>query len=394
MKHIQWFPGHMTKAMRMMEECVSLVDGVLVVLDARAPAATFNKKLRDLFAAKPVLYILNKADLADGKRTDAFCAEIAKSGALALKIAATSPSAAKQTGAKIAELLKDKREKDAAKGVSFRLSNYAIIKAVNWTDKTVPMIRIGVESETADAESGIHDARNTYISGGVIDASGVASGISVDGGWDITLSNITITGSYYGLHIKYAPNKLGATCADVENVNVVGNGETGSVGILLEGTQNTLTNMKVSDVQYALKCTETGSDNVLRSIMAIGTGLTGTDNAGFWDMSAGNQYDICYSDQYATGFLMEERTCSVYNGCRVSWWSADNDYHVGFRAVGKFNSTVLYSKVYHNHTVKTDAYLLVGADGGEGTVQYPIRQIVSAEYDSVLAKYCSTDILN
>ena len=118
MKHIQWFPGHMTKAMRMMEECVSLVDGVLVVLDARAPAATFNKKLRDLFAAKPVLYILNKADLADGKRTDAFCAEIAKSGAFALKIAATSPSAAKQTGAKIAELLKDKREKDAAKGVS------------------------------------------------------------------------------------------------------------------------------------------------------------------------------------------------------------------------------------------------------------------------------------
>lgn len=283
---------------------------------------------------------------------------------------------------------------DAATGVSFRLSNYATIKAVNWTDKTVPMIRIGVESEAVDGESGIHDVRNTYIMGGVIDASGVASGISVDGGWDITLSNITITGSYYGLHIKYAPNELGATCADVENVNVVGNGETGSVGILLEGTQNTLTNMKVSDVQYALKCTETGSDNVLRSIMAIGTGLTGTDNAGFWDMSAGNQYDICYSDQYATGFLMEERTRSVYNGCRVSWWSADNDYHVGFRAVGKFNSTVLYSKVYHDHTVKTDAYLLVGADGGEGTVQYPIKQIVSTEYDSVLAKYCSTDILN
>lgn len=118
MKHIQWFPGHMTKAMRMMEECVPLVDGVLVVLDARAPAATFNKKLRDLFSSRPTLYILNKSDLCDAGKTDAFCTEISKSGALAVKCTATAASAAKLMGAKIAELLKEKREKDAAKGVS------------------------------------------------------------------------------------------------------------------------------------------------------------------------------------------------------------------------------------------------------------------------------------
>ena len=65
MQHIQWFPGHMTKAMRMMEESRALVDGVLFVLDARAPAATYNKKLKKLFGAKPVLFLLNKSDLAD-----------------------------------------------------------------------------------------------------------------------------------------------------------------------------------------------------------------------------------------------------------------------------------------------------------------------------------------
>ena len=117
MKHIQWFPGHMTKAMRMMEECVSLVDGVLVVLDARAPAATFNKKLRDLFAAKPVLYILNKADLADDKKTDAFIGEFAKRGAAALKCCATSPSAAKQIAGKIALVLREKFARDEQKGI-------------------------------------------------------------------------------------------------------------------------------------------------------------------------------------------------------------------------------------------------------------------------------------
>ncbi len=118
MKHIQWFPGHMTKAMRMMEECVPLVDGVMVVLDARAPAATFNKKLKKLFGAKPVLYLLNKSDLADPAKTDAFIAEIAKGGALALACSAANASAAaKRIAAKANELMREKREKDAAKGV-------------------------------------------------------------------------------------------------------------------------------------------------------------------------------------------------------------------------------------------------------------------------------------
>ncbi len=108
----------MTKAMRMMEECVPLVDGVMVVLDARAPAATFNKKLKKLFGAKPALYILNKADLADGGKTDTFVTEINQSGALAVKCAAAqASSAAKQIGAKALELLREKRERDAAKGI-------------------------------------------------------------------------------------------------------------------------------------------------------------------------------------------------------------------------------------------------------------------------------------
>ena len=64
MKHIQWFPGHMTKAMRMMEEQLALVDGVIAVLDARAPAATYNKNLARLFGKKPVLYALSMADVA------------------------------------------------------------------------------------------------------------------------------------------------------------------------------------------------------------------------------------------------------------------------------------------------------------------------------------------
>ena len=55
----------MTAAMRMMEENLKLVDGVLMILDARVPHASENKKLAHLFENKKVLYVLNKSDLAD-----------------------------------------------------------------------------------------------------------------------------------------------------------------------------------------------------------------------------------------------------------------------------------------------------------------------------------------
>ena len=65
MQTIQWFPGHMTKALRMMEENIKLCDAVIYVLDARAPFACINKKLNALINNKPVVYLLNKADLVE-----------------------------------------------------------------------------------------------------------------------------------------------------------------------------------------------------------------------------------------------------------------------------------------------------------------------------------------
>ena len=63
--HLQWFPGHMTRAIRMMEEEVKLVDGIIFVLDSRAPFACLNKKLSSVFGNKPVLYVFNKCDLVE-----------------------------------------------------------------------------------------------------------------------------------------------------------------------------------------------------------------------------------------------------------------------------------------------------------------------------------------
>ena len=108
----------MTKAMRMMEEQLALVDGVIAVLDARAPAATYNKNLARLFGKKPVLYALNKADLADDKKTDAFLSAFAAAGVFAVRCTATAQGTARLLGGKIEQILREKLQKDAARGIT------------------------------------------------------------------------------------------------------------------------------------------------------------------------------------------------------------------------------------------------------------------------------------
>ena len=68
-RQIQWFPGHMTKTLRLMEKEIRNVDCVLQILDARIPLSSLNPEIERITAGKPHLYILNKADLADPEIT-------------------------------------------------------------------------------------------------------------------------------------------------------------------------------------------------------------------------------------------------------------------------------------------------------------------------------------
>ncbi len=63
--NIQWFPGHMAKTLRLMEQEIKNVDACLVLLDARIPLSSLNPEIERIVARKPRLYVLNKADLAD-----------------------------------------------------------------------------------------------------------------------------------------------------------------------------------------------------------------------------------------------------------------------------------------------------------------------------------------
>lgn len=118
MKNIQWFPGHMTRAMRDMEAKKDLCDGVICVLDARAPAATYNPNLKKIFGNKPILYLLNKADLSDGEKADEFVRLIEKAGHFCVKCDATNISTRRLLTQKLSIITKEKRERAEAKGLT------------------------------------------------------------------------------------------------------------------------------------------------------------------------------------------------------------------------------------------------------------------------------------
>ena len=83
---LQWFPGHMKKAQRLIEENLKLVDIVIEVLDARIPISSQNPMLKDMLEDKPRLFALCKADLADKKATQDWISQFDSEGVTAVAI--------------------------------------------------------------------------------------------------------------------------------------------------------------------------------------------------------------------------------------------------------------------------------------------------------------------
>lgn len=283
---------------------------------------------------------------------------------------------------------------DPAKSVSLRLSNYAELSGLYWqgTEKDAMIQIVDDRPSPADGMQQFDMAEQNPISiiGGCIMASSKASGISIEGGKGTYVYNVAIKSAYYGVHVKQAKNDLNASFVNVDNVNITGYEAAESIGVLVESTRNTFSNMRIASVNYGVMCTETGSDNIFRNLHPLVVGMNGRYTVGFWDKSDGNQFDICYSDQFSAGYRLEENSRSLIIGGFCYWWSAANDYHVGLETTGKFNGIIAYTKVSHSHTVETDAYLYIGAEGGQGVAIYPIDHTQSNKYDYMLDAHCKT----
>lgn len=115
--NLQWYPGHMAKAKRMIAEQLNLIDVVIELLDARLPVSSENPDVDSLIAGKPKLVVLNKADLADETVNKKWMAFYQKQGTTALLLDSIHKKNGKLVVDRLREILKDKIEKQKEKGM-------------------------------------------------------------------------------------------------------------------------------------------------------------------------------------------------------------------------------------------------------------------------------------
>ncbi len=147
---IQWFPGHMTKALRKTEEDVKLCDGVIYVLDARAPFACFNPKLSSLFKNKPVVYCVNKRDTVSDGSLSLITEELSRRGLTFVTTDGLSKKDAAKLKSACAAVMRERIERDKLKGVN-RTLRFMVAGIPNTGKSTlINTLSGGKRAETGD----------------------------------------------------------------------------------------------------------------------------------------------------------------------------------------------------------------------------------------------------
>ncbi|MBE5849448.1 MAG: ribosome biogenesis GTPase YlqF [Lachnospiraceae bacterium] len=114
---VQWYPGHMTKAKRMMLEDIKLIDLVIELIDARVPTSSRNPDIDEIAKGKSRLAVLNKSDLADPRKNDEWLKYYQNKGTPALLVDSRNRTGFAPIGKAIEEACKVKIERDRKRGI-------------------------------------------------------------------------------------------------------------------------------------------------------------------------------------------------------------------------------------------------------------------------------------
>lgn len=115
--HFQWYPGHMTKARRMMQENIKLIDLIIELVDARIPLSSRNPDIDELGKNKSRMILLNKADLAEECLNDEWIRYFKQKGYSAVKINSKKGGGLKSIQNVIQEACREKTERDRKRGI-------------------------------------------------------------------------------------------------------------------------------------------------------------------------------------------------------------------------------------------------------------------------------------
>lgn len=159
MKSIQWFPGHMAKARREATEKLGLVDVVIELVDARLPESSRNPMIQEIIGQKPSIIVLNKADIADVKITNAWLEYYRSQGRPALAIDAQHQKGLKALEQECKKIMAPYFEKQKAKGVKPRSIRLMILGIPNVGKSTLINRFVGKNQAITGNKPGVTKAQ-------------------------------------------------------------------------------------------------------------------------------------------------------------------------------------------------------------------------------------------
>ncbi|MGE4283361.1 MAG: ribosome biogenesis GTPase YlqF [Clostridia bacterium] len=129
--NIQWYPGHMTKTRRIMQDSLKFVDIAIELVDARLPLSSRNPDIDSILANKPRLVLMNKSDLSDPEINNSWTKWFSHQGINVLLIDSISGRGLNQIPVMCKTILKDKIERDASKGIINRAIKLMVVGIPN-----------------------------------------------------------------------------------------------------------------------------------------------------------------------------------------------------------------------------------------------------------------------
>ncbi|MBR2992687.1 MAG: ribosome biogenesis GTPase YlqF [Clostridiales bacterium] len=173
---INWFPGHMRKALNETGERMKLVDLVYETCDARIPFSSRNPELDKIIGEKPRIVILNKADLADPAKTPVWVNSLESGNTRACALESTHKKGFERLNAITMELMKDKLEKAAEKGRIGRPVRVMVVGAPNTGKSTLINALAGRKAAVTGDKPGVTKDFKWIMTGGrleLMDMAGV-----------------------------------------------------------------------------------------------------------------------------------------------------------------------------------------------------------------------------